>query len=882
MERVSGSNALQIQPAASLAPAPIFYRIDSTRVSWREYWWGARSPKVLLAWLFKLLRVRLPGTSDDPAVESLSPFAVSEAALPPELREQVMPVLAELRAEGFTSPSFLCIDDVLHRTETVMVTCAHAQAIGRVHLRRWRFIQPPKLTLFTEYISELSDGTFLWTLSSTPDTLAPRSCASEHHVGAAPSRLWKIHCARLAQARKRATPVPVSDAAALAERHHVAVRDFHRGRGFFRPLDEADHERSARDSEARDAAAAAGLGNAEVLAEIDAIERGRASWRGGLLTLLVSLALFLGAGAGERWAFTLALVPVLLFHELGHYVAMRAFHYRNLRMFFIPFFGAAVSGRHYNVAGWKKAVVSLMGPLPGVVAGGIIGVVGPLLGLTWARETALLLLVINGLNLLPVLPLDGGWVMHTLVFSRHPRLDGAFQLAAAAALAAAGIGLGDPPLALLAVLLLGGARAAYRLARIAHALRAEGLSAASPDDQTIPPAAADTIIERVKLAFPKSTARALAQHTLQVFATINARPPSLPAALGLGAIYAASLAVAVAMTAVVAIGPTAITAPVLRYVQPEWSLDAGGVRVVGRETFPADGGVTVLATFTRPAAARDAFVAVQAQLPPGAGAALFGQTLVLSSVDADAAARQWSAAATAGARDTLTASADTPVELNVSCTATDEGGAEALSTSLQDFFSLPAELRLIPPWASPDPRSPELRARHEQARTTYVRLENAGYEIYDDPRWKTLMRGAAQARKAGDKARAEALYADGRKLAHTAQVDGVASLRTSGDAGLDLGVVDAYAMLLGATPPEGQELDLTSLAPALGALSEGADGPAAQFASVGDAWSNGRRLAVEGVVFDDLFHGPAALVAWLRANGCADPHYEFAPASLDD
>jgi hypothetical protein len=43
---------------------------------------------------------------------------------------------------------------------------------------------------------------------------------------------------------------------------------------------------------------------------------------------------------------------------------MRIFHYRDVRMFFIPFFGAAVSGRHYNIAGWKKAVVSMMGPVP--------------------------------------------------------------------------------------------------------------------------------------------------------------------------------------------------------------------------------------------------------------------------------------------------------------------------------------------------------------------------------------------------------------------------------------------------------------------------------------------------------------------------------------
>ena len=35
---------------------------------------------------------------------------------------------------------------------------------------------------------------------------------------------------------------------------------------------------------------------------------------------------------------------------------MRLFRYSNVKMFFIPLLGAAVSGRHYNVPGWKKVV----------------------------------------------------------------------------------------------------------------------------------------------------------------------------------------------------------------------------------------------------------------------------------------------------------------------------------------------------------------------------------------------------------------------------------------------------------------------------------------------------------------------------------------------
>ena len=60
-----------------------------------------------------------------------------------------------------------------------------------------------------------------------------------------------------------------------------------------------------------------------------------------ILTLAASLALW---GNLFDWGFAAILVGVLLIHEAGHAIAMRAFGYREISMFFIPFFGAAVTG----------------------------------------------------------------------------------------------------------------------------------------------------------------------------------------------------------------------------------------------------------------------------------------------------------------------------------------------------------------------------------------------------------------------------------------------------------------------------------------------------------------------------------------------------------
>ncbi len=584
----------------------------------------------------------------------------------------------------------------------------------------------------------------------------------------------------------------------------------------FAPPRDADCER-LRGGGGLEDAATQGRRHAEVLEEIGALQRGTVSWITGALTVLVSLVLFLGAGAAV-WTVTIGLVPVLLFHELGHYVAMRVFQHRDPRMFVIPFFGAAVTARQSNVAGWKRAIVSMMGPMPGIVAGGLIGLAGPPLGLAWAREAALLLLVINGLNLLPLLPLDGGWVVHTLLSARHHVLAGAFQLLAAVPLAFAGITFNDPLLGLLAVVLLGGASHSYRLACIARELRAGGLSATAPDDQTIPPAMADSIIDHVKAAFPKSNARVLAQRTLQVFDIINARPPRWPVAVALGAVYVGGIGAALVLAAVVTVGPTHIAASVDHLLAPPWSLDTGGVRGDELAGFPGAGpGSTIVATFASPSEARDAFVAADARRASGASAALFGQSLVLHGGGPLLPA--WSAAAAQGARDVLVATAATRVDFTLTCTAPTAAAAAALAATTGEFFLLPADLRLIPPWASPDPRTPEVRARHFRARQALIRPASAGDGAANDAAWRN-------------------------------PVQSISAIEPADEAG--------------------RRVD----APTLGALA--ASGPAArQFATAGNAWARGRTVRVDSVRFEDLFHGPAALAAWLRANGCARPHYRF-------
>ena len=67
--------------------------------------------------------------------------------------------------------------------------------------------------------------------------------------------------------------------------------------------------------------------------------RAQSAWS-ALRLLLVTIAAFvLTLGHTFTPTRVAILVSVILVHELGHYVAMRAYGYRDVKIFFIPFLG---------------------------------------------------------------------------------------------------------------------------------------------------------------------------------------------------------------------------------------------------------------------------------------------------------------------------------------------------------------------------------------------------------------------------------------------------------------------------------------------------------------------------------------------------------------
>ncbi len=128
-----------------------------------------------------------------------------------------------------------------------------------------------------------------------------------------------------------------------------------------------------------------------------------------------SMALFsLFFGLWLGWSLVPLLIGVLLFHELGHFVAMHLVGYKELSVFFIPGLGAAVSGHAENVGVWKRIFVFLAGPLPGILVAFLLMFLVPERE-QWLESTILFMIILNWFNLLPFMPLDGGQVINSLL-----------------------------------------------------------------------------------------------------------------------------------------------------------------------------------------------------------------------------------------------------------------------------------------------------------------------------------------------------------------------------------------------------------------------------------------------------------------------------------
>jgi Zn-dependent protease len=173
-----------------------------------------------------------------------------------------------------------------------------------------------------------------------------------------------------------------------------------------------------------------------------------------IVSLAVGIAIF---GTAISFSAALFIVGALIVHELGHYFAMLIFGYSDRQILFLPF-GAATLGKKTDATALQKAIVFLSGPALGLIAGTICLIVGTRTEIRPLLFCGTLFLVLNYINLFPIVPLDGGRLFELALFSRVPLLKSVFLIMSLAAIAIAAILFKDPILILFSIFMIIGVR----------------------------------------------------------------------------------------------------------------------------------------------------------------------------------------------------------------------------------------------------------------------------------------------------------------------------------------------------------------------------------------------------------------------------------------
>lgn len=160
-------------------------------------------------------------------------------------------------------------------------------------------------------------------------------------------------------------------------------------------------------------------------------------------TALVSVAaysLFWG------WQFAAGFVALMFVHEMGHVIQLRREGIKATTPMFIPFLGAAIFSRSLGNNAAAEARVGLAGPVLGTLGAGAVALLAALTGSDLLRALAYVGFLLNLINLVPVVPFDGGRAMAAIA----PRM----WFVGIAAIVAMIVWLGNPFLWVFLVLAL--------------------------------------------------------------------------------------------------------------------------------------------------------------------------------------------------------------------------------------------------------------------------------------------------------------------------------------------------------------------------------------------------------------------------------------------
>jgi Zn-dependent protease len=130
---------------------------------------------------------------------------------------------------------------------------------------------------------------------------------------------------------------------------------------------------------------------------------------GTAIVSVVAYSLFFG------WTFAVGFVILLFVHEMGHVIQLRREGIKSSAPMFIPLLGAVVLMKSMPEDALAEARVGLAGPILGTAGAGVCLAIGEATDSDLLRALAYVGFLLNLINLVPIVPFDGGRAMAAMV-----------------------------------------------------------------------------------------------------------------------------------------------------------------------------------------------------------------------------------------------------------------------------------------------------------------------------------------------------------------------------------------------------------------------------------------------------------------------------------
>jgi len=181
-----------------------YYKTESRKISFREYWHISRGTGFLIGWFNKALGIPMNFIKGIPEPQSFREKIIEAGIVPTKILTKLNYSILDLKQIGFDQFWYYTSKNSLTEGTAYGVQALHPshKTIGKIVFASFR----SRESLVLAFVSELNDGTFRGTTNNRRQFNPPPGYVVSRQVRANAAELWELHQNKLAKLSRGNNP----------------------------------------------------------------------------------------------------------------------------------------------------------------------------------------------------------------------------------------------------------------------------------------------------------------------------------------------------------------------------------------------------------------------------------------------------------------------------------------------------------------------------------------------------------------------------------------------------------------------------------------------------------------------------------------------------